>query len=165
MAHPACLVCFISTVYGRIKKPWRPGARSGHMTNLKQSIFRLFIYIYACKPDSKVDQPLRMPRCLSPKWLSTKRRITLLKPTISDHTNLRPAPPRWLLHPPSGQLRLAHPLPHLRRGTQSTRRSNAPSGTSYFKFCRCRDGPPNVNARMTSCQKVKYRWTGQEYKV
>ncbi len=48
MACPACLVCFISTVNGRIKKkekkkPWKSGASSGHITNLKQSIFHLLI--------------------------------------------------------------------------------------------------------------------------
>ncbi len=48
MAHPACLVSLISTVNGRIKKkrkkkPWKPGTSSGHITNLKQSIFHLSI--------------------------------------------------------------------------------------------------------------------------
>jgi hypothetical protein len=47
MVSPACLVCFISTVNGRIKKgnkkPWKPRACSSHITNLKQSIFCLSI--------------------------------------------------------------------------------------------------------------------------
>jgi hypothetical protein len=52
MAHSACLVCFISTVNGRIKKrrekkTWKPGASSGHITNLKQSIFCLSISMVA----------------------------------------------------------------------------------------------------------------------
>jgi hypothetical protein len=47
MAHTACLVCFISTVNGCSSKkkkrkeeayPWKAGASSGHITNLKQSI-------------------------------------------------------------------------------------------------------------------------------
>jgi hypothetical protein len=50
MAHTACLVCFISTVNGRSKKikkkPWKTGASSGHITNLKQSILETFdIYV------------------------------------------------------------------------------------------------------------------------
>ncbi len=47
MACPAYLVCFISAVNGRIKKrkkkPWKPGASSRHITNLKPSIFCLSI--------------------------------------------------------------------------------------------------------------------------
>jgi len=44
MAPPAYLVCFISTFNSRIKKkPWKPGARTGHITNLKQCIFGLSI--------------------------------------------------------------------------------------------------------------------------
>ncbi len=47
MAHPACLVCFISSVNGRIKKrkkkPWKPGTSSSHITNLMQFIFCLSI--------------------------------------------------------------------------------------------------------------------------
>ncbi len=43
MAHTACLVCFICTVNGRSKKqkkkPIMSCASSGHITNLKQSIF------------------------------------------------------------------------------------------------------------------------------
>ncbi len=48
MAHTACLVCFISTVNGRSNKkkeeayPWKTGASSGHITNLKQSILETF---------------------------------------------------------------------------------------------------------------------------
>ncbi len=44
MACTACLVCFISTVDGCIKKkkPWKTGASSGHITNLKQSILETF---------------------------------------------------------------------------------------------------------------------------
>ncbi len=42
MACPTFLICFISTVNGRIKKgkkkPWKPGASSRHITNLNQSI-------------------------------------------------------------------------------------------------------------------------------
>ncbi len=39
-----CLVCFISTFNGRSKKkkPWKTGAGSGHITNLKQSILETF---------------------------------------------------------------------------------------------------------------------------
>ncbi len=49
MARTAGLVCFISTVNGRSKKkkkksPWKTGARSGHITNLKQSILTFDIY-------------------------------------------------------------------------------------------------------------------------
>jgi hypothetical protein len=48
MAHPACLVCLISTVNDctkkrRKKKPWKPSSSSRHITNLKQSIFHLSI--------------------------------------------------------------------------------------------------------------------------
>ncbi len=51
MARTACLVCFISTVNGlRKKKPWKMGASSGHITNLKQSILETFnsyaIHVY-----------------------------------------------------------------------------------------------------------------------
>ncbi len=51
MACTACLVCFISTVNGRSNKkrkekkeayPWKAGASSGHITNLKQSILETF---------------------------------------------------------------------------------------------------------------------------
>ncbi len=44
MARTACLVCFISTVNGcsKKKKPWKTGASSGHITNLKQSIWETF---------------------------------------------------------------------------------------------------------------------------
>ncbi len=51
MAHTACLVCFISPVNGHCNKkkkrkeeayPSKAGASSGHTTNLKQSILRLF---------------------------------------------------------------------------------------------------------------------------
>ncbi len=49
MAHTACLVCFISTVNGRSNKkrkdeayPWKAGASSGHITNLKQSVLVTF---------------------------------------------------------------------------------------------------------------------------
>jgi len=41
--HTACLVWFISTVNGKgKKKPWKTGASSGHITNLKQSILETF---------------------------------------------------------------------------------------------------------------------------
>ncbi len=44
MAHNTCLVCLISTVNGRSKKKLGlGGASSGHITNLKQSIFFLLI--------------------------------------------------------------------------------------------------------------------------
>ncbi len=48
MARTACFVCFISTVNGHIKKkekkkPRKPIASSGHIANLKQSIFSLSI--------------------------------------------------------------------------------------------------------------------------
>jgi hypothetical protein len=49
--HTTCLVCFISTVNGRSKKERKEaytGARSGHITNLKQSILETF-YIYDAK--------------------------------------------------------------------------------------------------------------------
>ncbi len=52
-ALPACLVCFISTVNGHHKKtkkkPWKTGASSRHITNLKQSIldFR-YLWFYHC---------------------------------------------------------------------------------------------------------------------
>jgi hypothetical protein len=44
MARTACLVCFISTVNGRSKKkkPWKIGASSRHITNLKQSMLVTF---------------------------------------------------------------------------------------------------------------------------
>ncbi len=47
MAHTTCLVGFISTVNGRNKKrkkmkPWKAGASSGHIPNLKQSILETF---------------------------------------------------------------------------------------------------------------------------
>jgi hypothetical protein len=51
MAHTACLVCFIVTVNGCSNKkkkrkeeafPWKAGASSRHITNLKQSIFEAF---------------------------------------------------------------------------------------------------------------------------
>jgi hypothetical protein len=44
MTHTACLVCFISTVNGcsKNKKPWKMGASSGHITNLKQYILETF---------------------------------------------------------------------------------------------------------------------------
>jgi hypothetical protein len=53
MVRTACLVCFISTVNGRSNKkrkeeayPWKAGATSGHITNLKQSILETFdIYV------------------------------------------------------------------------------------------------------------------------
>jgi hypothetical protein len=45
MAPTACLVCFISTVNGHIKKKGEKcGASSGHITNLKQYIFSFDIY-------------------------------------------------------------------------------------------------------------------------
>jgi hypothetical protein len=48
MAHTACLVCLISTFSGRSKKKEKKakncGTRSGHITNLKQSIFSFNIY-------------------------------------------------------------------------------------------------------------------------
>jgi hypothetical protein len=55
MARTACLACFINTVNGRSNKkkkrkeeayPWKAGASSGHITNLKQSILETF-NIYA----------------------------------------------------------------------------------------------------------------------
>jgi len=44
MVRIAWLVCFISTVNGRSekKKPIKTGARSMHITNLKQSILETF---------------------------------------------------------------------------------------------------------------------------
>jgi hypothetical protein len=50
MACTACHVCFVSTVNGRSNKkrkkeeayPWKTGACSGHITNLKQSILETF---------------------------------------------------------------------------------------------------------------------------
>jgi hypothetical protein len=51
MTHTACLVCFIATVNGHSNKkqkkrrslyPWKAGARSRHITNLKQSILETF---------------------------------------------------------------------------------------------------------------------------
>ncbi len=44
MACTACLVCFISTVNGQSKKkkPWKMGASSRHITNIKQSILETF---------------------------------------------------------------------------------------------------------------------------
>jgi hypothetical protein len=46
MAHTACLVGLIGAVNGcsTIKKPWKTGTSSGHITNLKQSIF-IFQYL------------------------------------------------------------------------------------------------------------------------
>ncbi len=42
MSHIACPVCLINIVNGcSIKKPWKTGASSGHIRNLKQSIFNL----------------------------------------------------------------------------------------------------------------------------
>jgi len=61
MACTACLVCFISTVNSRSNKkrkekkrkeeayPWKAGASSGHITNLKQSILETFD-IYGFNP-------------------------------------------------------------------------------------------------------------------
>jgi hypothetical protein len=56
MARTTCLVCFISTVNGcskkKIKKkPWKMGASSGHITNLKQSILEIFD-IYGLNKDN-----------------------------------------------------------------------------------------------------------------
>ncbi len=49
MEHSACLVCFISTLNSRIKKrkkkPRKSGISSGHIINLKQSIF-VFRYLW-----------------------------------------------------------------------------------------------------------------------
>ncbi len=45
MARTACLVCFITAVNGHSKKPWKTGANSGHITNLKQPIF---VFRYVC---------------------------------------------------------------------------------------------------------------------
>jgi hypothetical protein len=51
MACTACLVCFFITVNGCNNKkkkrkeeayPWKAGASSGHITNLKQSILETF---------------------------------------------------------------------------------------------------------------------------
>ncbi len=51
MVRSACLVCFISTVNGCSNKkrkrkeeacPWKAGASSRHITNLKQSILETF---------------------------------------------------------------------------------------------------------------------------
>jgi hypothetical protein len=51
MPCTACLVCFISTYNGSSNKkkkrkeeayPWKAGASSGHITNLKQSILETF---------------------------------------------------------------------------------------------------------------------------
>jgi hypothetical protein len=53
MAHTVCLVHFISTVNGCSNKkeslhPWKAGASSRHITNLKQSILETFdIYAYS----------------------------------------------------------------------------------------------------------------------
>jgi hypothetical protein len=45
MACTTCLVCFISAVHVRSQKmPWKTGASSGHITNLKQSILSFDIY-------------------------------------------------------------------------------------------------------------------------
>jgi hypothetical protein len=54
--HTACFVCFIITVNSRSNKKnkikeeayhWKPGASSGHITNLKQSILETFdIYAF-----------------------------------------------------------------------------------------------------------------------
>jgi hypothetical protein len=52
MVHTTCLVYFICTVNGhsKKKKPWKTGASSGHITNLKQSILETFnIYAYIPK--------------------------------------------------------------------------------------------------------------------
>ncbi len=55
MAHPTGLVCFISTVNDHIKKkPWKPSTSSGHLTNLKQSIFHLLISMV--RPESAIDR-------------------------------------------------------------------------------------------------------------
>jgi len=43
MAHTACLVCLISTVSGRSKKSQNCGASSGHITKLKQSIYKIYM--------------------------------------------------------------------------------------------------------------------------
>jgi hypothetical protein len=59
MACTLCFVCFISTVNGRSKnnkkKPWKMGASSGHITNLKQSILEAFD-IYATHPFNKQNR-------------------------------------------------------------------------------------------------------------
>jgi hypothetical protein len=51
MTRTAGLVCLISTVNGHIKKrnlPWKTSASSGHIANLKQSIF-VFRYVWSCR--------------------------------------------------------------------------------------------------------------------
>jgi hypothetical protein len=46
MSRTSCLVYFIRTVNGRNKKkPWKTGASSRHITNLKPSIF---VFQYLC---------------------------------------------------------------------------------------------------------------------
>ncbi len=54
MAHTACLVCLISTVSGRSKKSLKCGISSGHITNLKQSIFSFqYLWLYQSKNKTK----------------------------------------------------------------------------------------------------------------
>jgi len=52
-SRTACLVCFIGTVNGHCKKiknkPWKTGASSRHITNLKQSILN---FRYLCTASS-----------------------------------------------------------------------------------------------------------------
>ena len=63
-----CLVCFISTVNGHCqkKKPWKTGASSGHITNLKQSIFD-FWYLWVeliCLEQSTLFRYLWLKSCI-----------------------------------------------------------------------------------------------------
>jgi len=91
MAHSTCLVCFISTVNFRCKKkPWKTGASSWHITNLKQYIF---VFQYPCRQVtfSKLTHLYRLEltysKCCLPK--SHGARHNCLSSTQPDKTFLR----------------------------------------------------------------------------
>jgi hypothetical protein len=78
MVCTACLVFFISTVNGRSKKkgkkkkklPWKTGATSGHITNLKQPI--LTFDIYASMTHSLKWASTNLKFFINPLWIDTR---------------------------------------------------------------------------------------------
>ena len=74
MACTACLVFFMSTVkWPQQKKPWKTGASSGNITNLKQSIF-VFQYLWASL----------IHKSNTPKWSSLLCTTSIPHPQILD---------------------------------------------------------------------------------
>ncbi len=72
MSHTACLVCFISTVNDCSNKkrkeeayPWKAGASSGHITNLKQSILQTFDIYGLFSSDISLNRLINDTFCLS----------------------------------------------------------------------------------------------------